>query len=168
MQNLQWIFSGIGVLALSLTIGFIAKRRAAHRSTKPELPALTYPRNAKTFRSVARVELGSFVDFEFPSYELGVDLVEIRTGKKKYSNVDEPFALVRIRHHEMYAGRNVEVVEHGFQFLMPKSILEQHDSVFAFHLASDYSWRFARIVITHINHHSGWADFEFSGFSAQR
>jgi hypothetical protein len=67
----------------------------------------------------------------------------------------------------MHPSSNVVVIDSRFQFLVPKSVLEEDDSVFAFSLASDFSWYFARIIITHINHHSGWADFEFSAFSAR-
>jgi hypothetical protein len=71
--------------------GFIAKRRAAKRQPLGDLPiAIKFPSDSKTFRAVARVELGSFVDFEFPRYPVGVHLVDIQMGRKKYSSADEP------------------------------------------------------------------------------
>jgi hypothetical protein len=168
MNQIQWIFSGIGVFALSLIIAFFAKRRAAKNLPTTAPPASPkYPRDAKTVRRVSRVELGSFSDFDFSMYEVGVHLVDIRMSKKKYSSVEEPFALVKIRHHRMFPTSNVEVVEDGFQFLMPKGILEEHDSVYAFSVKGEFYWYFVRPMITHINHHSGWADFEFSAFSAR-
>ena len=167
IANKEWIFSGVGVFALSGIIA-VLRVRSSHAPALQEVSAVNTPRNVDVcapesklmlyVSDTARIKNGDF--FVLPKSDLMLNLpVRITLKEIDYSENAKPRARLHVEVGVtlVACGCAVKKVATN-EFLLPARDGEEEDYS-AFHFFTyPTAFLFLRVFVSHINQHTGEID----------